>query len=68
MKFDIYILVFYSKLVLMDIINNLLSIKIKNRIKLIQKAIQNPIEQQEKILHTHIKPACNTVFGDEHGF
>ena len=68
MKFDIYILVFYSKLVLMDIINNLLSIKIKNRIKLIQKAIQNPIEQQEKTLQTHITTACNTVFGDEHGF
>ena len=51
----------------MDIINNLLSIKIKNRIKLIQKAIQNPIEQQEKILRTHIKSACHTVFGDEHG-
>ena len=52
----------------MDIINNLLSIKIKNRIKLIQKAIQNPIEQQEKTLQTHITTACNTVFGDEHGF
>lgn len=52
----------------MDIINNLLSIKIKNRIKLIQKAIQNPIEQQEKTLQTHIKAGCNTVFGDEHGF
>ena len=52
----------------MDIINNLLSIKIKNLIKLIQKAIQNPIEQQEKILKTHVKNASHTVFGDEHRF
>lgn len=52
----------------MDIINNLLSIKIKNRIKLIQKAIQNPIEYQEKILKKNIKSACNTVFGEEHRF
>jgi len=52
----------------MDIINNLLSIKIKNRIKLIQEAIQNPIEHQEKILQTHIKNSYNTVFGDKHRF
>ena len=52
----------------MDIINNLLSIKIKNRIKLIQKGIENPIEHQEKILRENITISKNTIFGKEHRF
>ena len=49
-------------------LNNLIAIKIKNRIKLIERAIQNPIECQNKILINNIKYAKTTFFGDEHHF
>ena len=52
----------------MDIINNLLSIKIKKRIHLIQKAIENPIEYQDQILKSHISCAKNTLFGKQYDF
>tara|TARA_B100000902_G_C27283933_1_gene903363 strand:- start:573 stop:2069 length:1497 start_codon:yes stop_codon:yes gene_type:complete len=49
-------------------LNNLLSIKIKNRIKLIEKAIKNPIEYQDKILNKHISIAKNTIIGKQYSF
>ena len=52
----------------MYILNNLIAIKIKNRIKLIQQAIENPIQHQDKILKSHIKTAEKTHFGTEHEF
>ena len=52
----------------MEIINNLLSIKIKNRIKLIKNVIQNPIDSQNKLLKTQIKFAQQTLFGKKHNF
>ena len=52
----------------MDIINNLLALKIKNRIKLINKVIQNPIGYQENLLKSHIDIAKNTLFGKKHNF
>ena len=52
----------------MDIINNFLSLKIKNRIKLINKIIRNPIRYQENLLKSHIDIAKNTLFGQTHSF
>ncbi|MDC0189591.1 GH3 auxin-responsive promoter family protein, partial [Flavobacteriales bacterium] len=52
----------------MNLINNLLSIKLKNRIKLIQKEIDNPIGHQKKILISHITYAKDTLFGKKHHF
>ena len=49
-------------------LNKLLAIKIKNRIKLIQKAIENPIDVQSKILSTNIKLAEKTLFGKKYHF
>ena len=45
----------------MDILNNLLSIKIKNRIHLIQKGIENPVEYQKKYF-TKILSLQKTLF------
>ncbi len=52
----------------MNILNNILSIKIKNRIKLIQKVIDNPYHFQKKILLNNISVAKKTVFGQQHNF
>ena len=49
-------------------LNKLLAIKIKNRIKLIQKAIENPIDCQDQILTNHIRLAKKTIFGKKHDF
>ena len=49
-------------------LNKLLAIKIKNRIKLIQKAIENPIDCQYKILTNNIQLAKKTTFGKKHDF
>ena len=49
-------------------LNNLLSILIKNRIKLIKKAIQNPIRHQNKILNHNIDFSKQTLFGQKHAF
>ena len=49
-------------------LNKLLAIKIKNRIKLIQKAIENPIDCQDKILTNNIQLAKKTTFGKKHDF
>jgi len=52
----------------MNILNNILSIKIKNRIKLIQKVSENPHHFQKKILVNNISVAKKTVFGQQHNF
>ena len=52
----------------MDILNSFLSVKIKNRIKLIQIAIENPIEFQNKILKSNIEFSKKTLFGEDHNF
>ncbi len=49
-------------------LNKLLAIKIKNRIKLIQKAIENPIDFQDKILTNNIQLSKKTIFGKKHDF
>ena len=49
-------------------LNNLIAIKIKNRIKLIERAIKNPIEYQNKILIKNIEYSKTTLFGDKHNF
>ncbi len=49
-------------------LNTLLSIKIKNRIKQIEESIKNTIERQNKILKTNILVAKKTTFGKEHYF
>ena len=49
-------------------LNNLIAIKIKNRIKLIEKAIKNPIEYQNKILIKNIEYSKTTLFGNKHNF
>ena len=49
-------------------LNKLLAIKIKNRIKLIQKAIENPIDFQDKILTNNIQLSKKTFFGERHDF
>ncbi len=52
----------------MNIFNFFLSLKIKNRIKTIENAIQNPIEYQDKILKSNLQFAKQTIFGKEHNF
>ena len=49
-------------------LNNLLNIKIKNRIKAIEKAIENPIDCQHKILCNNIRLSKKTIFGKNHFF
>tara|TARA_A100001011_G_scaffold392255_1_gene479453 strand:- start:581 stop:2092 length:1512 start_codon:yes stop_codon:yes gene_type:complete len=49
-------------------LNNLLNIKIKNRIKAIEKAIENPIDCQNKILCNNIRLSKKTIFGKKHFF
>jgi len=49
-------------------LNSLISIKINNRIKLIDQAIENPIICQNKILKHNIQYSKNTLFGQEHDF
>ncbi|MBF26175.1 MAG: hypothetical protein CMP49_06690 [Flavobacteriales bacterium] len=49
-------------------LNKLLSIKIENRIKLIEKVIQNPIQYQNKILRQNIDFAKNTIIGKKYNF
>ena len=49
-------------------LNKLIAIKIKNRIKLIQKAIENPIDFQDKILINNIQLSKKTIFGKKHDF
>jgi len=49
-------------------LNDLLAVKIKNRIKLIQKVIKNPIDYQNQILQNHISLSKNTLFGKKYNF
>ena len=49
-------------------LNNLIAIKIKNRIKLIERAVKNPIEYQNKILIKNIEYSKTTLFGNKHNF
>ena len=49
-------------------LNSLISIKIKNRIKLIHESIENPILCQNKILQHNVRFSKNTLFGKNHNF
>ncbi|MBJ05055.1 MAG: hypothetical protein CMP65_04050 [Flavobacteriales bacterium] len=52
----------------MNLINNLVSANLKNRIKIIQEEIDNPIETQHKILFSNLNYASKTLFGEKHYF
>ena len=52
----------------MKILNKIISIKIKNRIKLIDQVVQQPIKYQTEILKSNIKFSKNTLFGVQNNF
>ncbi len=52
----------------MDIINRLISIKIKNRIKQITHVLENPFETQSQLLIKQLNFAKNTLYGQKHRF
>ncbi|MBL31497.1 MAG: hypothetical protein CMP62_02055 [Flavobacteriales bacterium] len=49
-------------------LSNLIGIKLKNRMKLIEKDIQNPIQCQQNIMNKNIALAKDTMFGNKYNF
>ena len=52
----------------MNIINNIISLLIKRRLKSIELSINSSINCQQKILMNHIKFSRNTMFGEKYKF
>ena len=52
----------------MNIINNIISSLIKQRLKSIELSINSSIDYQQKILMNHIKFSRNTFFGEKYKF
>ena len=50
----------------MEILNNLIAVKIKNRINKINYVIKNPISTQQDLLIDHTQIAKNTLFGKKY--